>query len=82
VKYFMLHDWELFEPASWLDRKPIQATEALPIDENFVAMGSRNWREWYDPRTGEYLGEVSARTGPDPVVTDQKCNCEVCNAGR
>lgn len=41
----------------------------------------RSWRDWFTA-DGEYLGEVSARTGPDKVMSDQRCNCEVCNAGR
>jgi hypothetical protein len=73
----------------------LQGSEAAPTlgdacDElNGHRRTHKPWRGWYEPEFGEdlkitahYLGEVSARTGPDPVVTDQKCNCEVCNAGR
>jgi hypothetical protein len=64
--------------AVWLNRAPPQAfLEADPPETRLP----KAWTAWFS-FVGEYLGEVSARTGPDPVVTDQKCNCEVCNAGR
>lgn len=54
------------ELKAWLDRQ-------APLDGN--------WADWFDADQ-IYLGETSARTGPDPVVSDQKCACEVCSAGR
>jgi len=37
----------------------------------------RPWEAWYGP-DGEYLGQRSARTGPDPVRAEQRCGCPQC----
>lgn len=38
-----------------------------------------HWYDWFE--YGDYLGETSARTGPDNVKTDQPCNCNQCRPG-
>lgn len=58
---------------AWLDREPPR--EASPF--------SKWWREWfvldeYRPWRNEYLGERSARVGPDDVGAVQRCGCEQC----
>lgn len=52
----------------WLDRKPPSWTAG--------GMYWPKWRDWY--ADGTYLGERSARTGPDDVGASQPCRCEVC----
>lgn len=50
--------------AAWLDRK---APERL-VGMRLVPLGS--WHSWFDGDA--YLGEGSARTGPDVVTADEK----------
>ena len=51
-----------------------------------------SWRDWFAPCAIEfcqclgrgrshaaYLGETSARTGPDPTGSQHKCKCIQCN---
>lgn len=63
---FLLGEVLLPDAEFWLDRKP-----PPPTSDNV-------WASWFDDETGEYLGEVSARTGPDPVASEQKCLCTQC----
>jgi len=57
----------------WLDRKP--------PPENDRAHGLvEPWCDWFDD-DWNYLGERSARVGPDPVGAVQACGCEVCVNG-
>lgn len=42
-----------------------------------VGFVAASWRAWFDD--GEYLGEVSARVGPDDVTCVQKCGCSQCS---
>lgn len=57
-----------------LDRRP-------PRNPNHIT-----WRTWFQPYDGgpdeAYLGQRSARTGPDRVRATQKCTCDVCANGR
>jgi len=54
----------------WLDRSPPAGVrgEGTP------------WRRWFEG--GEYLGQRSARTGPDGVASAQKCICDQCQKSR
>lgn len=63
-----------------LDRKPPKLVPA-------TWSGWRTWFEWRlvgvdagDQPTYEttYLGDGSARTGPDPVDTKHRCSCAQC----
>ena len=48
------------------------------LDRNLLRDGA-GWRFWFEvDGEGEYLGERSARTGPDPVETKQRCTCSQC----
>lgn len=68
------------ELRAWLDR---------PLPRGFWRVGyvgpallkRRSWRDWFD--SDEYIGDRSARTGPDETVCEAKaCSCEVCSRGR
>lgn len=48
--------------------------------QRYAPPAGSSWRSWF--ADGAYLGEVSARTGPDAVETKQRCACEVCKDGR
>lgn len=53
---------------AWLDRKPpSRAATGVPRS---------HW--WFANGDGDYIGERSARTGPDDVNAAQRCACEVC----
>ena len=39
---------------------------------------TKPWMRWFDA-DGNYLGERSARTGPDPVKSAQACKCDQCS---
>ncbi len=71
--------------ALWLDRPAPRccmtcgAIDSEPCDvgcECRAVAPAAKWRHWYDGDT--YLGLRSARTGPDAVVSAQRCECEVC----
>lgn len=56
------------ELRAWLDRKP-------PRHANYWG----HWFGWADgSESVEYLGELSARTGPDDVGAKRRCGCEQC----
>jgi hypothetical protein len=63
------------ELREWLDRKP-RRTPWLFDGE----IEAPSWRSWFDGDV--YLGERSARVGPDDVGAAQRCGCEVCENGR
>ena len=57
-----------------LDRRP-------PRNPNHIT-----WRTWFQPYDGgpdeAYLGQRSARTGPDKVKAAQPCPCGVCQSAK
>ena len=59
------------ELREWLDRRPRR------IPSLAGAYRVESWCSWFDA-DGNYLGERSARTGPDAVDAKQRCGCEVC----
>lgn len=58
------------ELRAWLDRRPQRRSV------KFLGLWPR-WRAWFTT-SGEYLGQRSARTGPDPVDAQHHCGCEQC----
>jgi hypothetical protein len=67
------------ELRAWLDRKPPYAVSDVIPDHAF---DSRPWCSWFEfhgfTQPPTYLGERSARTGPDDVGAKQKCTCDQC----
>ena len=63
------------ELREWLDRRPPVRYGAIGLVGEAL-LRHRAWRDWFDG--DEYLGERSARTGPDAVDAKQRCGCEVC----
>lgn len=61
------------ELRAWLDRKP------LAVDVG-IGMLRTTWRSWFGWNgNGDYLGERSARAGPDDCGAKQRCGCEQCS---
>jgi hypothetical protein len=66
------------ELQAWLDRRPGRV-----VDEHGDWCQRENWRDWFtnDPDLAgvvTYLGQRSARTGPDVVPAVQRCECRQC----
>jgi hypothetical protein len=69
------------EMRAWLDRKPPTPSWTGISGADDTDFRRVTWRdEWFDG--DEYLGERSARVGPDDVGAAQRCGCEVCENGR
>lgn len=63
------------ELRAWLDRAPQRRSV------KFLGPWPR-WHAWFTAADGEYLGQRSARTGPDLTDAKQPCACDVCSKGR
>lgn len=64
---------------AWLDRPP------PPFGFAQLGPAPRSWRDWFgwphgdgDYAMSTYLGQRSARVGPDDVGAAQRCGCEQC----
>ena len=74
------------ELREWLDRGITPRDQWAHVDDDDPSNDMRwrswplHWRAWF--HDGEYLGESSARTGPDPTDIAQRCAYDVCVGGR